>query len=313
VDVADMFGRFTLDVMSTAAFGQSTNCLSDENGVLCTDLRLMFHELDRRMAMIDPLIGYWRSIRLSRDKAFYKAHDRCKEFFTNLIVERRKEKNVIRNDFLSLLLEGEEEWSDDILIQDLQTFLAAGNHTTAMTLSWVIYFLTLYPSVQSKLRLEVDQVLKGEIPTYSVIGNLKYNLNVIKEVMRIKPVAWANPKQSNEEVSCETVDLTIPKGVVVIVNTYAMQNSELYWENPKEFNPDRFNNLEKLNSWAYFPFAKGMRNCVGQKLAMLELQMMTAMMVQNFEMKMAPGHTVKDKIELTLCPNDLIVQLTPRK
>lgn len=57
----------------------------------------------------------------------------------------------------------------------------------------------------------------------------------------------------------------IKQGEKVMIATGAISYDEEYWENPKEFNPDRFTNEEiaKRPSFSFMPFGEGPKNCIG--------------------------------------------------
>ena len=58
--------------------------------------------------------------------------------------------------------------------------MIAGRDTTAATLTFVIYFLSMYPDVMDRLRKEVlDKVGAGKRPTYDDIREMKYLRAVI--------------------------------------------------------------------------------------------------------------------------------------
>jgi cytochrome P450 len=54
--------------------------------------------------------------------------------------------------------------------------------------------------------------------------------------------------------------------------------------------------------FAYFPFGGGPRRCIGQSLAMLEMQVILAMVAQAYEFRLVPGHPIVPDARITLCP-----------
>ncbi|KAL0953038.1 hypothetical protein HGRIS_007240 [Hohenbuehelia grisea] len=78
-----------------------------------------------------------------------------------------------------------------ILKDEALNIMLAGRDTTAATLTFVIYFLAMYPGVLRRLREEV-LVKVGQIrrPTYDDIREMKYLRAVINETLRLYPVVY---------------------------------------------------------------------------------------------------------------------------
>ena len=67
-----------------------------------------------------------------------------------------------------------------------------------------------------------------------------------------------------------------------------------YWHNPEEFNPDRFDSLNKpKHAFAYIPFGQGKRICIGNRLAMIQMQMIIPIILKNFKLEVINKRTPK--------------------
>jgi cytochrome P450 len=101
---------------------------------------------------------------------------------------------------------------------------------------------------------------------------------------------------------------------------YCLQRDPRYWADPLEFLPERWTDEapEKIiDKRAFMPFNVGVYNCVGQKLAMLELRSVVANLIRSFEISFADGETGKDILEntrdcFTTNVGKLDVKLKPR-
>lgn len=73
-------------------------------------------------------------------------------------------------------------------------------------------------------------------------------------------------RKSRQEYTIPGTEVTIDKGVAVIMPIQAMQNDERFFDNPKEFRPERFHpdNMDQVNKYVYMPFAEGPRICIGE-------------------------------------------------
>jgi cytochrome P450 len=105
-----------------------------------------------------------------------------------------------------------------------------------------------------------------------------------------------------------------------------------YFSAPLTFAPERWTEIEPKNSepkassaqrytadkHAFMPFGSGPYNCVGQKLAMLEMRTVAANMVRTFDIQFADGEDgsgmEKGTMDcFTLCVGTLDVKLRSRK
>jgi len=75
-----------------------------------------------------------------------------------------------------------------------------------------------------------------------------------------------------------------------------------FWDNPDIFDPERFSTERSTgrHSYAYFPFGGGRRQCIGKNLALMEIHLSLAMLLQRFHFDLQPGWHVKMDPELSL-------------
>ncbi|KAF8760953.1 cytochrome P450 [Rhizoctonia solani] len=130
----------------------------------------------------------------------------------------------------------------------------AGTDTSANFLLNVIAMMVLHPHVQLRAQQELDAVLgPATLPTIADRERLPYIRNLIDEVLRMHPVVPlgvclpATPKKCADHVlalphktdwSTELTDclsLLISMG-----NVWAISRDPRLYENPEEFNPDRY-------------------------------------------------------------------------
>ncbi len=84
------------------------------------------------------------------------------------------------------------ELTTDEIVAMSMVFLLAGFDTTANTLALTCYHLMKHPKVQERLTDEIEVVCnggEGEEPTYEQLNQLKYLEAVMKETLRLCPIA----------------------------------------------------------------------------------------------------------------------------
>jgi hypothetical protein len=189
-------------------------------------------------------------------------------------------------DVLSLLLacrgEDGQGLSDAELHDELLTLLFAGHETTATALTWALYWLHRQPEVLQRLRQELADTPRRADP--EEISRLPYLTAVVQEVLRIHPVAMLMfPRRVEAPLSL--AGHALQQGDVLIGCIQAVhERADLYPE-PHRFRPERF--LDRSFGPAEFlPFGGGARRCIGAALALYEMKLILATIVQRFRFEL---------------------------
>lgn len=222
-----------------------------------------------------------------------------------------------RKAFMNILLDhhinNTDDFSEEDIREEVDTFMFEGHDTTAMGMSWILYLLGHHPEIQEKLAAEVDSLFEEMLAESSDktpvnidlnrIRELKYLECVIKEGLRLCPsVPFVGRTLTND---IDIKGYLIPKGTTVLCFIYQLHRDPAIFPNPERFDPDRFlpENVNHRHPFAYVPFSAGPRNCIGQKFAMSELKIVLSYLVRNFTFKsVAPRDKILFNMELVLRP-----------
>ncbi|KAF8874760.1 cytochrome P450 [Infundibulicybe gibba] len=116
----------------------------------------------------------------------------------------------------------------------------AGADTTVFTVHGFFMAMALYPDIQRKAQAELDSVLgKNRLPEFSDRDALPYVNAVAKEAMRwqnITPLAFPHVSTCDDEYD----GYFIPKGTLVMGNTWSILHDPEIYDQPLEFKPERF-------------------------------------------------------------------------
>jgi cytochrome P450 len=311
VDIAAAMSRLTLEIVAKALFG--TDLAEDKEefcravtGGLAYANHVVNHMFTPPLFIPTPANRLGRRAIQSLDRTVWK------------IIERRRRDGQDRGDLLSMLTqardaETNETMTDQQLRDECVTFLIAGHETTAVALSWAWHLLALHPSAERTLHAEIAEVLEGRTPTVRDLGDLVYTRKVLEESLRLYPPVWATNRAAHEED--EVSGWHIPRGASVTVSPYVTHRHPAFWEHPEDFDPERFSPARSAErpEYAYFPFGGGPRGCIGKQFALMEGQLVLAMVAQRFRLQGVPGHRVEPHPILTLRPRDgLLMTRHPR-
>ncbi|KAI4352734.1 hypothetical protein L6164_006955 [Bauhinia variegata] len=191
------------------------------------------------------------------------------------------------------------EISEENVIYIVENINVAAIETTLWSMEWAIAELVNHPSVQSKIRQEISQVLKGQPVTESNLHELPYLQATVKETLRLHtPIPLLVPHMNLEEAKLG--EFTIPRESKVVVNAWWLANNPAWWKNSEEFRPERFLEEEcgtdavvggKVD-FRFLPFGVGRRSCPGIILALPILGLVIAKLVSDFEMKSPNGTNI---------------------
>lgn len=201
------------------------------------------------------------------------------------IAERRSHLSGERTDILSMLLmvrdSTGEPLSDQELRDQLMTLLLLGHETTASGLTWALYWLHQNPDSLANLRAELDSL--GHQPDPLQLSQQPYLNAVCKEALRVYPIALiSQPRRVKQSVSLAGYEFD-PGAILIPCIYLAHRRSQAYLE-ATQFRPERFL-TSKLSQYEYLPFGGGSRSCIGAALAMFEMKLILATLLNRFEFR----------------------------
>ncbi|PLB36896.1 cytochrome P450 [Aspergillus candidus] len=185
-----------------------------------------------------------------------------------------------------------DDW--DLLTGDSRLIVVAGSDTTAGTFVIMLHTLLKHPAELEKLRAELEPFrdASGHFLN-SDIANLDHLNGVINETLRMyPPVSGVLPRMTPPE-GIDIDGMHIPGNVTVSCPMYPMGRSEMNYEKPNDFIPERwYKNPELIkHKEAFAPFTIGEYNCIGRPVALLNLRTTLARLVTDFDIQLAPGET----------------------
>ena len=209
------------------------------------------------------------------------------------IHERQLQLDPARTDILSLMMAARDEVGEpmtDVELRDeLMTLLVAGHETTATSLAFALYWIHSQPGVHEKLLAELDNL--GETLDKNTILKLPYLNAVFSETLRFYPVAMLGLNRL-VKAPLSIAGYKFEPGTILTPCIYLTHHREDLYPDSQQFKPERF--LEKQFSPSeYLPFGGGNRRCIGMAFALLEMKLVLATVLSNWNLELAENTPVK--------------------
>lgn len=330
IEIREWASRATLDIIGVAGMGQDFNALSDPSNELNHTYNTIFSPGAgaRAMQLVAMFVPFWilKLLPLKRNEEMKTALSTIKRVCADLI--RSKRANLEKGgradlDILSVAIES-GGFSDDDLVNQLMTFLAAGHETTASALTWATYLLCKHPDAQERLREEIRTSLPSLESDSSIsaldIDKLPYLNAVLNETMRVLPPVPITLREASHDTTIQ--GHFVPAGTSIIICPWAVNTSKALWgDDAREFNPDRWMGPGRANTggadsnYAVTTFLHGPRSCIGKDFAKAEFACLVAALVGRFRLELEdPNWQLQIQGGITARPKGgLQVRITPVK
>ena len=235
-----------------------------------------------------------------------KNRDLLDRLIYGIIAERRRTGSK-QDDLLTMLMEVEdadtaERMTDAQLRDEVITIFLAGHETTANAMSFAFYLMAKHPEAAQRVGQEVREALAAGPLDYESVSKLDYTTRAVKEAMRLYPPAWIIGREATRDDVMG--DYLIKKGDTLMLFPYLTHRDVRYWEDPLTFDPDRFlpERMKDKPRYAYFPFGGGARLCIGNNFAMMEMQIILALICSRFDFSVPDDFKLKLEALVTLRP-----------
>ena len=303
VEIDGWLSRATLDIIGVAGMGHDFDAIQNPDTELNQTYRTIFSpsKQAKTLGLLSLFVpgAIVRRLPVKRNDDVLLATASIRKVCHELIQEKQRKLNqkegAANLDILSVALES-GGFSEDNLVDQLMTFLAAGHETTASAMSWAICLLCQHPEIQTRLRDEIRTKLpsvadKSTLMTSERLDGLPFLHAVCNEVLRVH-----SPVPLTRRVAAKDTSILgqfVPKGTDVVLAAWAVNMSTALWgEDAQQFNPDRWMGPGKTNSggadsnYSFMTFLHGPRSCIGQAFAKAEFACLLAALIGRFEMEL---------------------------
>ncbi|TLS26501.1 hypothetical protein PpBr36_05308 [Pyricularia pennisetigena] len=333
MEVGQWASRATLDIIGVAGLGRDFGAIRDPDSQLISTYHSLFKPSRQAqiLGLLHEVIPGWIITRLPmrRNNDIHQAAKFIRSVCRDMVREQKEkltagkdEKGSQDKNILSVALRS-GGFTDDNLVDQLMTFLAAGHETTATAMTWAIYMLSRYPEVQDRLREEIRSRLpspeSGEGVTSSDIDSMPYLNAVCNEVLRYYGPVPLTIREAARDTSI--LGNFVPKGTRIFIGIWAINKSkELWGPDADQFKPERWLDDEKTatatatggstenadgsesdnqrggakkaasggasSNYSFMTFLHGPRSCIGSGFAKAEFAVLLAAWVGRFQFRL---------------------------
>ncbi|CAD5225394.1 unnamed protein product [Bursaphelenchus xylophilus] len=313
--IYDEFQALTVDVICECSFGFALNSVENRKHPFFLACVKLFSEFSLEkswgmyLSMVFPTLS---SYTFSFSKLGKCAYRLC-AYLESLIKQRMKNRNVESSDLIETFLnendrlakEKRPQFHLDTIVSNCFALLLAGYDTTSNSMTYAVNLIGQYPEVAQRLNDEIQELFGDSDPSYDALMKAPYLDAFFRETLRFyPPITFFANRVATEDVKLESIDVTIPKGATIVAPVHLVCGQEGIWENPDEFNPERFlNRSTSAPTTEWMAFGCGPRNCVGFLFAEVEFKITVVEILKHFHIsKTSPMNL--EIVSVLLRPSD---------
>lgn len=161
------------------------------------------------------------------------------------------------------------------------SLVLAGLDSTGSGLFFCLDLVARHPDSQRLVRDEVQRSFGDvEISPTDLPSQLPYTLAVVHEALRLYPPVWFLGREA--VITTTVMGQPVAPGHIVLTSPYVIHRHPVHWNEPDQFRPERFLKQPAAGpgSHLFMPFGIGPRTCVGRWLALYEMSLALAALVQ---------------------------------
>ncbi|EPB73155.1 unspecific monooxygenase [Ancylostoma ceylanicum] len=272
VPIRDVIIRLTLDMTSKCAFGYDFNVQHNPSSPFIQFAK-KFSEFDLRAPEVTFIILFPNiAAAFQKITGVSVLNNAANKFFLNtlenLFEDRRKGNDLKYNDFFQILLDSLVE-DDEGRVKDHEIEFELHNTSKGLT--------------------KGDILGQTEV-TYEMLNELKYTEQCIAETLRMYPPVVRTNRLCTSDVTINGIEMRT--GCIFTLPVRAIHYSEEFYPSPEVFDPERWTTEARSSRdpLTYVPFGYGPRNCIGMRVAQMQMKVALAHILRRYELR--PGEVL---------------------
>ena len=197
------------------------------------------------------------------------------------------------DDALGRLLAAERNGKMDAagVRDEVRALILASTETSSNSLVWCLRLLHGHPEIRARTERDLD-------------GGDQTRLDAaIFETLRLYPPVWSNERQAIANIEIANRRWAI--GDRAVLSIYQLHRDPSLWPAPDRFDPDRFIDPDggpwrPPHRFAYLPFGAGRHLCLGQNLALLEMNRILLAILTRFRIEFDDPHAIEPMLGVVI-------------
>ena len=161
--------------------------------------------------------------------------------------------------------------SDRSIRDHVMTLIFTGHETVATTLAWTFERVLRTPAAHAALRAAVAR------------DDAAYPEAVLLEAMRVRPTIADVGRELAAPFAVN--GHALPAGTRLCPAIALVHTRPDLYPDPETFQPERFLDGARPKPWLYLPFGGGVRRCIGEAFAMLEMRTLLAAILARADLR----------------------------
>nr|XP_017098601.2 probable cytochrome P450 313a3 [Drosophila bipectinata] len=172
---------------------------------------------------------------------------------------------------------------------ECNSMVIASLETTALLVTHTLILLAIFPEYQGIAFEELKSVFptSGEFDVASEdLLKLVYMDRIVNETLRLIPPVPVVMREAKHDLRLSN-GVIVPIGVATTIDIFNIhRNKDVWGPNADTFNPDHFlpEKVRDRHPYAFIPFSKGKRNCIGGRYALMSAKIALAKILRNYKL-----------------------------
>ncbi len=184
---------------------------------------------------------------------------------------------------------------NDSIFNEVLSLLLFGHDTNAVTMSWLFYHVYQNSDIHTKLKANTgnpQQVAEDLGP-----DNRNFLKACILESMRLCPVVVHLTRVAEQDTLL--LERTVKSGDKILPCTYLAHHNPDIFNTPYAYKPQRFMS-DKEYYHSFFPFGFGARKCIGEQLALRQMQIILSTFIRETHLELDANFKCNPERQLLL-------------